>query len=137
MRIPISTDTVGGVLAARAPDVLDGAALAELRRTASIYATPALDEPSGLKVIEAARECCALVLSDVPSLRRSWEDAAIFVDPRDQMALHEVLACLIDAPKLRQDLGEWARHRAEEHSIKGTSFTYPRLYRRLLARVPV
>jgi len=130
--IPNRSDSTA-VLATRAPAILDRAALAKLRRTALIYAPPLLDEPSGLQVLEAARERCALVLGDIPSLRRAWENAAIFVDPRDQRALCEVLACLIDTPKLREDLGERARQRAEQHSLSASS-AYPRLH---LARAPV
>jgi glycosyltransferase involved in cell wall biosynthesis len=102
---------------------------------ASIYAAPALCEPFGLGILEAARERCALVLADVSSLREPWEDAAIFVDPRDPTALQEVLACLIDAPALREDLGERARKRAEEHSVGRSA--HSRLCQRLLMSVPV
>lgn len=92
-------------------------------------------EPFGVGILEAARERCALVLADIPSLREPWEDAAIFVDPVDSRALREVLACLIDAPRVRADLGELARRRAEEHSVMRTG--HPRLYQRLLKSVPV
>ncbi|HET9152599.1 MAG TPA: hypothetical protein VFN85_00620, partial [Solirubrobacterales bacterium] len=61
---------------------LDGATLGKLRREAPIYAAPAIDEPAGRGVFEAACDCCALVLSDIPTLRDLWEDAAIFVEPR-------------------------------------------------------
>src|SRR5207253_5156707 len=54
---------------ARATGVLAPAELAELRREAAIYAAPALYEPFGLGILEAARDGCALVLGDIPSLR--------------------------------------------------------------------
>src|SRR5581483_1351257 len=50
---------------------------------AGIFAHPALYEPFGLAVLEAAQRRCCLVLADTPSLREIWRDAAIFIDPRD------------------------------------------------------
>jgi glycosyltransferase involved in cell wall biosynthesis len=120
---------------ARATGVLDRAALTALRRAAPIYAAPAVYEPFGLGILEAALDHCALVLGDIPSLRELWEDAAIFVDPRDPGALHEVLACLIDAPQLREDLAGRARERAADYSVDRTAAAYRRLYQRLGAKV--
>jgi glycosyltransferase involved in cell wall biosynthesis len=119
---------------ARGVGHLDSASLAGVRQAASIYAAPALYEPFGLGILEAARDACALVLGDIPSLRELWEDAAIFVDPRDSRALHEVLACLIETPHLRQELGAQARRRAAGYSIERTALAYRRLYRRLAER---
>jgi glycogen synthase len=120
---------------ARSTGVLDREALAGLRQSAPIYAAPAVYEPFGLGILEAARNGCARVLGDIPSLRELWEDAAIFVDPRDSGALHEVLASLIDAPQLRADLAKRARERAAEYSIERTAAAYRQLYRRLLTKV--
>ena len=119
-------------LHARATGQLDGAALTTLRRAAPIYAAPAVYEPFGLGILEAARDGCALVLGDIPSLRELWEDAAIFVDPRNPDALHEVLACLIDAPQVREDLAAKARARAGEYTIERTASAYRALYATLL-----
>jgi glycogen synthase len=122
---------------ARSTGVLDREALAGLRRQAPIYAAPALYEPFGLGILEAARDRCALVLGDIPSLRELWEDAAIFVDPRDRGGLREVLACLIDAPQLREDLAGRAEERAADYSIERSAAGYRGLYRRLATRVGV
>src|SRR4051794_17926971 len=122
---------------AQSTGVLDRDELAALRREASIYAAPAVYEPFGLGILEAAGDGCALVLGDIPSLRELWEDAAIFVDPHDSGALREVLACLIDAPQLREDLAERAQRRAADYSIDRTVAAYRRLYQRLTAKVGV
>jgi len=119
---------------ARATGLLDHEALGALRRQAAIYAAPAVYEPFGLGILEAARDGCALVLGDIPSLRELWEDAAIFVDPRDPLALREVLACLIEAPRVRGDLAGRARERAARYSIERTAAAYRRLYHRLCDR---
>ena len=50
-------------------------------RRAGIYALPARYEPFGLSVLEAALCGCALVLSDIPSLRENWDGAAVWVAP--------------------------------------------------------
>ena len=135
--VVVAGDLGGGVGDAMAPrhalatGVLDGPALAELRQAAPIYAAPALYEPFGLGILEAARDRCALVLGDIPSLRELWEDAAIFVDPRDSAALREVLACLIDAPAVREDLARRARERAADFTIERTAARYRALYETL------
>jgi len=115
--------------------VLDEARLASLRREAPIYAAPSLYEPFGRDILGAARDGCALVLGDIPSLHELWEDAAIFVDPRDPNGLRQALACLIEAPQLRADLAERARSRAAEYSIERTAAAYSALYQRLAAKV--
>jgi glycosyltransferase involved in cell wall biosynthesis len=112
--------------------VLDPAALAELRRGASIYAAPAVYEPFGVGILEAARDRCALVLGYIPSLRELWNDAAIFVEPRDERALHEVLEALTADKYLRADLAERAQRRAATYSIARTARAYRRLYERLV-----
>ena len=50
---------------------------------AGIFAHPALYEPFGLAVLEAAKARCCLVLAGIPSLRELWDGAACFVNPRD------------------------------------------------------
>jgi glycosyltransferase involved in cell wall biosynthesis len=109
------------------------AELAALRRRALIYAAPALYEPFGLGILEAAGDGCALVLGDIPSLRELWSGAALFVDPRDHLALHEALAALIASPERRAELAAAARMRAGDYSIDLFSQGYERLYMKLTA----
>lgn len=118
---------------AESTGALDHAALAELRRKASIYAAPARYEPFGLGILEAARDRCALVLGYVPSLRELWRDAAIFIQPDDERALHEALEALIDNSPLRSDLARRAQRRAAEYSIHRAAHAYRRLYEQLVA----
>jgi glycosyltransferase involved in cell wall biosynthesis len=113
---------------AESTGVLAPAALAELRRGTSIYAAPAVYEPFGLGILEAARDGCALVLGDIPSLRELWSDAAIFVDPRDARGLHEVLAALIADRPLREDFAGRARQRAAAYSIQPSARAYRHRY---------
>jgi glycosyltransferase involved in cell wall biosynthesis len=117
---------------ARSAGVSERDALAGLRRQASIYAAPALYEPFGLGILEAARDRCALVLGDIPSLRELWDGAALFVDPRDAGMLHSTLEGLIGDRPLREEMAERAQRRAADYAIGRTATAYRRLYRRLL-----
>ncbi|MDQ2630760.1 MAG: glycosyltransferase family 4 protein [Actinomycetota bacterium] len=122
----------GGTRHAESTGVLSPAALAELRRSAPIYAAPALYEPFGLGILEAARDGCALVLGDIPSLRELWNGAAVFVDPRSERGLHEALETLIAEEALRADLAERAKRRAAAYSIQHTARAYRHLYEGLV-----
>ena len=109
---------------------------AELRarmREAAIYAAPALYEPFGLAVLEAAQAGCALVLSDIPTFRELWDGAATFADPRDPAAFRDALQSAIRDPLLRASLGEAARERARAYTLDAQGAAFDALYRRLLA----
>jgi glycogen(starch) synthase len=97
---------------ARGLGVLDGPTLSSWLARAGVYAFPALYEPFGLSVLEAALAGCALVLGDIPSLREVWGDAATFVPPNDRLALERALEWLCDDASLREAQGARARRRA-------------------------
>jgi len=92
--------------------VLDRPTLSCWLGRAGTYAFPALYEPFGLSVLEAALAGCALVLGDIPSLREVWGDAATFVPPNDRAALARALRWLGDDATLRDAQGARARRRA-------------------------
>lgn len=79
---------------------------------AAIYAHPAVYEPFALAPLEAALHGCALVLSDIPSLRELWDGAALFVPPRDGAAWAAGLAGLLEDGSRRRRLADAARARA-------------------------
>jgi glycosyltransferase involved in cell wall biosynthesis len=87
--------------------------MAQMNR-AAIFAHPALYEPFGLCVLEAARARCCLVLSDIPSLRELWDGAAVFIDPRNPDAW------ISEINRLSRDLDliESLALRAQSHSLK-------------------
>lgn len=84
----------------------------EQMRRAAIFFSPAMYEPFGLAVLEAAAHGCALVLSDIPTLRELWSDAALFIAPHDIAGFAAVIDRLMDAPVERQALGQRAATRA-------------------------
>jgi len=87
-------------------------ALATWMAHAAIYAFPALYEPFGLSVLEAALCGCALVLADTPSLRELWTGMALFVEPRDPSAVAAAIRRLATDDTERGRLAELARARA-------------------------
>lgn len=109
------------------------ATLAAQYARAAIYALPARYEPFGLSVLEAALSGCALVLGDIPSLREIWRDAALFVPPDDQDALHTAISELIADPMLRQWLAARARFRAANFTVEGMVDGYLAVYQEILA----
>lgn len=101
---------------------------------AAIYAHPALYEPFGLAVAEAALAGCALVLGDIPSLREIWgEERAIYVDPRDPGDLEHALRFLIRRPGIRVELGQRARARALARTPEAMARAHLEVYAEALA----
>jgi glycosyltransferase involved in cell wall biosynthesis len=106
--------------------------LLELMARAAIYASPALYEPFGLSVLEAAASGCALVLSDIPTHRELWSGAALFVDPDDDRELAATLRFLCEDPSLLEQLQARARSRSRRYSREAMLSSYLSLYRRIL-----
>jgi len=115
---------------------LTAAELAALRRRAAIFAAPARYEPFGLAILEAARDRCALVLGDIPSLREVWGDAARFVDPADPRALHAALAELAEDAEGRERLAAAAQERSARYTVRAAARAYAQLYDRVATGVP-
>jgi len=111
----------------------------ELRRwmhRAAIFASPALYEPFGLAVLEAASEGCALVLADIPTLRELWQDAAVFVVPTDVGAIRSTLGWLAADHAARATLQNAARQRAARYTVRRMAASYAELYGELLGLAP-
>jgi glycosyltransferase involved in cell wall biosynthesis len=95
---------------------------------AAVFALPALYEPFGLSVLEAASRGAALVLGDIPSLREIWGRAALFVDPRDDRALEAAVQRLISDAELRTKLAAEARERSRRYRVSRTAAEMLRVY---------
>lgn len=100
---------------------------------AAIFVSPALYEPFGLSVLEAAAAGCALVLSDIPTFRELWSGAALFVDPTDSKALHRTLASLCADVRERVRLQRAAYEQSLTYSLTRTTSAYLGLYEGLLS----
>jgi glycogen(starch) synthase len=99
----------------------------------AIYAAPARYEPFGLSILEAALCSCALVLSDIPSLRELWDDAAVFVPPNDADALGRAFDALIDNTVRREEMGLRARQRGLHFTVDRMAAGYRAAYADCLA----
>ncbi|MCK1360925.1 glycosyltransferase family 4 protein [Bradyrhizobium sp. 199] len=108
-------------------------AMAARLRHAAVFVSPALYEPFGLSVLEAAAEGCALVLSDIPSFRELWSGAALFFDPTDSEALHRALATLCADEAQRARLQRSAYEHSLTYSLTRMTNAYLRLYQSLVA----
>jgi glycosyltransferase involved in cell wall biosynthesis len=113
---------------------LEPAAMRQRLSSAAIFAAPARYEPFGLAIAEAAASGCALVLSDIPSLREVWGDAAVYVPLGDDAAWISTLNRLIDSRELRGHLGGAARERAQLYSADRMAGRYADLYGELCGR---
>jgi glycosyltransferase involved in cell wall biosynthesis len=111
----------------------------ELRREmqqAAIFVSPALYEPFGLSVLEAACAGCALVLADLPSFRELWSGAALFVGPRDATGIRHALQALRTDAALLQRMQQAAIARASRYTLRSAVNKYCELYASLLTRSP-
>jgi glycosyltransferase involved in cell wall biosynthesis len=97
-----------------------------------VYASPALYEPFGLAVLEAAQAGCPLVLSDIPTFRELWDGAAAFVPPKDDEALAAALDAMLRDPGERARAGAAARERAARYTVAAMTTGVLAVYRDLL-----
>ncbi|MBV9175150.1 MAG: glycosyltransferase family 4 protein [Chloroflexi bacterium] len=110
---------------------LQRAELEEWLRRAAIYLSPAKYDPFGFLPLQAALHGCALLLSDIPSYREVWGDAAVFFRSGDADDLRRQWQRLLDEPSA---MAMRARERALAHY---TADTTADAYARLYASVPV
>jgi glycogen(starch) synthase len=102
-----------------------------------VFASAARYEPFGLAVLEAAQAGCALVLSDIPTFRELWADAALFVRPDEPEAWAAALQGLLDAPERAAALGAAAQTRARRYTVQAMAEGMLGVYGVLLAsRLP-
>jgi glycosyltransferase involved in cell wall biosynthesis len=121
----------------RAIGEVSPARLSSLLAARPIFASAAVYEPFGLSVLEAAHSGCALVLSDIPTHREMWAGAAIFVPARDDEAFASAIQDLLDQPDEREQLGQFARARAQRYAPERMARDMAEIYARLAAPVPV
>ncbi|GJE40892.1 glycosyltransferase family 4 protein [Methylobacterium soli] len=99
-----------------------------------IFASLAHYEPFGPAVLEAAQAGCALVLSDIPTFRELWVDAAILVPPDDPGAAGRAIIGLLADRDLRRQSGEAARARSEDYGPEAALDGIAAVYATLGAR---
>ncbi len=112
-------------------------AVLEILSQAAIYAAPVLYEPFGLAILEAALCRCALVLSDLPSLREIWNNAAIFVEANNKDEWSTAINRLSADKIALRKLAERARRRALGFSMERMCKRYAELYAAMCQKTEV
>ena len=98
---------------------------------ASIYVLPVKYEPFGLSILEAAMSGCALVISDINSLRENWEDAATFINPEDTGSMVKAVNQLIENPKILFQHQQKAKKNAQNFTASQMAEKYVQQYKLL------
>jgi glycosyltransferase involved in cell wall biosynthesis len=112
---------------------MDTAALVSCLSTRPVFVSAARYEPFGLAVLEAALAGCALVLSDIPSFRELWGEAAIFVAPDDADGFADAIDELMLDASERLRCGALARRQAQRFTPERMAAGMAAIYDRLLA----
>jgi glycosyltransferase involved in cell wall biosynthesis len=97
---------------------LDDREMAVTMAAARVFASPALYEPFGLAVLEAAQAGLPLVLSDIATFRELWDGAAIFLPPQNAEVWGGVLSALHADPAACRRWGMKARARATTYTVE-------------------
>jgi glycosyltransferase involved in cell wall biosynthesis len=104
---------------------------AEMSKT-RIFAAPALYEPFGLAVLEAAQAGRALVLADIPTFRELWDGAACFLPADNSEVWARLLSVLHRSPDECRAWGIRARVRAQRYGTQEFAKTMLEIYLPLL-----
>ncbi len=116
---------------------LDEAALQARYAATTVFASPALYEPFGLGVLEAAQSGMALVLSDIPTFRELWDGAALYAAPRSDDELLRTLTQLLSDPAAIAQYGALARERARSYTVEAMVEQTAAVHRAVLLRRPL
>lgn len=95
---------------------------------ASVFVSPTRYEPFGLAILEAAHNGCALVLSELDTLKELWQEAALFFDPEDEKDAEKMALLLLDNPLFLKELSVRAKERAADFSAEKMGAAYFDLY---------
>ena len=98
---------------------------------ASIYVLPALYEPFGLSVLEAALSGCVLVLGNIDSLKELWGDSAVYVDTGNAAALADTINGLMENEEARAVLVQKAMQQAAKYTTAAMAGNYYQVYNQL------
>jgi glycosyltransferase involved in cell wall biosynthesis len=86
--------------------------LAALYARASVFVYPSLYEGFGMPVLEAMACRTPVVTSNISALPETAGDAALLVDPLDDVALAEAISRIMEDPVLAEDLAQRGQKRA-------------------------
>lgn len=82
-------------------DFVDNEDLPDLYKHAEVFVLPSLYEGFGLPVLEAMKEGCPVITSNVSSLPEAGGDAALYVDPENTQDIAKKIDIVLSDEKLR------------------------------------
>ena len=100
---------------------ISDAALVKLYQTASALAFPSLYEGFGLPLLEAMACGCPVIASDLPTIRETAGDAALFVDAEDSDGWAAALNEVLGSGALRESLIERGLRHADAYTWEETA----------------
>jgi glycosyltransferase involved in cell wall biosynthesis len=112
--------------------LLNSSQFAQYLARASIFVLPARYDPFGFTPLEAALAGCALVLSDIPTLRETWDKAALFIEPDDPDGIALAINTLIDDPDTLQQYADHASLIAMQFSPQAMARAYIDVYQQIV-----
>lgn len=113
---------------------LDSPTLAARLAQQPVFVSAATFEPFGLAVLEAAGAGCPLVLSDIPTFRELWSDAAMFVDAHDGDGFARAIETILQTPDCHAALSHASQERARVYTPDRMAGAMAQHYRDLLAK---
>lgn len=99
------------------PRTVTDTELSQLYKGAQALVFPSLMEGFGLPAIEALREGCPVIVSDIPVFHEILGDSAIYFDPHDAGALAKLLSSNIKKPKKLEKNYSWQKMAKETLKI--------------------
>jgi glycosyltransferase involved in cell wall biosynthesis len=79
------------------------AELSFLYKNADLFVYPSLYEGFGIPPLEAMKNNCAVILSNIPSLKEVYDDAALYINPNDISDLKNSILKFINNPILKDE----------------------------------
>lgn len=95
---------------------LDDHELISLYHKASIFVYPSLYEGFGIPPLEAMTAGCPIIVSDIPALRETCKEAALYFDPLSVTQLTNQLTMLIESEDLQLELVSLGLDRAKKYN---------------------
>lgn len=90
-------------------------------KNALCFVLPSLYEGFGLPVLEAMKQSCPVITSNISSLPEAGGDAALYVDPEDVDDIAKKITELVSSEKLRKELIEKGKAQVKKFSWEKTA----------------